>query len=238
MDFARHVGESKWLCETWNYLPQIHRPVADIKLFMPSKALENFRERLKGVEELLDAHGALTRLKNAEAALTAGSQTLQNVAQIVQRLLSAPRPGRPRQVQALNSAGIALLSAHLQGFLVELHAEVAQSTLGGKVQDIDALTSSARMRGNPNKDSITRLFNSIGFSNVLDGISWQRISNVQLIAKLRAFNELRNKIVHGTSVTVKKSDLENYLSIITSLAEKLDEKLRRNVRAITGADPW
>jgi hypothetical protein len=36
---------------------------------MPSQALEDFRERLKEVQQLLDAHSALTRLKNAQAAL-------------------------------------------------------------------------------------------------------------------------------------------------------------------------
>jgi RiboL-PSP-HEPN len=94
------------------------------------------------------------------------------------------------------------------------------------------------MRGNPNEDNITRLFNSIGFSNVLDGISWQRMSNKQLRLKLRALNELRNKIVHGSSVTVKKSALENYFNVFNSFAEKLDEKLRRDVRTLTGTDPW
>src|SRR5215469_10951437 len=95
-------------------------------MFVPSQALQDFRERLKEVQELLEAHSALTGLRNAQAALNAGGQTLQNVAQVVQHLVSAPGRGRPRQVQALNSAGIALLSAHLQGFLVDLHIEVAR----------------------------------------------------------------------------------------------------------------
>src|SRR5262249_40155522 len=112
-------------------------------MFVPSQALQDFRERLKEVQELLEAHCALTGLRNAQAALNAGGQTLQNVAQVVQHLVSAPGRGRPRQVQALNSAGIALLSAHLQGFLVDLHIEVARITLDGKVKDLEALTASA-----------------------------------------------------------------------------------------------
>ena len=55
---------------------------------------------------------------------------------------------------------------------------------------------------------------------------------------MRAFNELRNKIVHGSSETVKKSTLENYFAVFSSFAEKLDEKLRKKVRAVTGANPW
>jgi len=137
---------------------------------MASRALEDFRERLKEVQQLLDAHSALTRLKNAEAALRAAGGQLPAVAEVVQHLVTPPRRGRPREVQALNSAGIALLSAHLQGFL-------ARATLDGKVRDLQALLNSTRMRGNPNEANITRLFNSLGYSDVLGGISWQRMSN-------------------------------------------------------------
>ena len=183
---------------------------------MPSQALLDFRNRLSEVGQLIDAHGALTRLKNAEAALNAGGQTLQNVAAVVQHLVSPPQPGRPPEVQALNSAGIALLSAHLQGFVIDLFVEVAQVTLNGKVKDLAALTDSANTRGNPNEQNIIRLFNSIGYPNVLDTVSWQKMSNKQLRAKLKAFNELRNKIVHGSSETVKKRTLANYLAVLLS----------------------
>ena len=205
---------------------------------MSSQALVDFRERLLEVRQLLDAHGALTRLKNAEAALNAGGQTLQNVAQVVQHLVSPPRPGRPPEVQALNSAGVALLSAHLQGYVVDLFTEVANITLSGKVKDLEALTGVANTRGNPNEQNITRLFNAIGYPDILDGISWQRMSNKQVKAKLKAFNELRNKIVHGSSETVKKRTLANFLAVFTSFAEKFDEKVRREVRSVTGTNPW
>ena len=61
---------------------------------------------------------------------------------------------------------------------------------------------------------------------------------LQMRAKLRAFNELRNSIVHGSSATVKKSTLENYLAVFGSLAEQLDRKLQRQVNTLTGVDPW
>jgi RiboL-PSP-HEPN len=163
---------------------------------------------------------------------------VQGVSEVVQHLVTPPGRGRPREVQALNSAGIALLSAHLQGFLMDLQAEVAHATLDGKVSNFEALLETARMRGNPNQDNITRSFNCLGYSRVLDGISWQRMSNTQLRAKLRAFNELRNSIVHGRRATVKKSVLTNYLAVFRSFAEHLDRKLQREVRALTGADPW
>jgi|SRR5262249_31748860 len=205
---------------------------------MPSKALDDFRERLTEVEQLLDAHDALTRLRNAEAALRDAGSALEGLSGVLDHLVTRPGPGRPREVQALNSAGIALLSAHLQGFLMDLQGEVARATLDGKVSDLEALLETARMRGNPNQDNIMRSFKCLGYSNVLDGISWQRMSNTSLRAKLRAFNELRNSIVHGTSVTVRKSVLKNYLAVFRSFADQLDRKLRREVRALTGADPW
>lgn len=205
---------------------------------MPSQALIDYRQRLDEVRQLIDAHGALTRLKNAEAALNAGGQTLQNVAQVVQHLVSAPRPGRPPEVQALNSAGVALLSAHLQGFVVDLYVEVAKHTLDGKVKNLTAVTTSANTRGNPNEQNITRLFDSIGYPDILDGLSWQRMNNKQLRGKLKALNELRNKIVHGSSETVKKSTLANFLAVFTTFGEKFDAKLRREVRSVIGAQPW
>jgi HEPN superfamily RiboL-PSP-like protein len=203
-----------------------------------SQALDSFQGRMKEVQQLLDAHTALTRLRRAEAALNAGGQTLQGVAQVVQHLVSAPGPGRPREVHALNSAGIALLSAHLQGYVVDLFKEVANETLTGKVRNVVALIEVANTRGNPNEANITQLFQSIGYPRVLDGITWQRMNNNQLRAKLRTFNELRNKIVHGTAGTVKKSALKNYLDVFSNLAERLDGKLRREVRAVIGANPW
>jgi hypothetical protein len=205
---------------------------------MPSQALEDFRERLGEVQQLLDAHGALTRLRNAEAALNAGGQTLQNVAAVVQHLVSAPGAGRPRQVHALNSAGVALLSAHLQGFVTDLFVEVAGHTLAGKVRDLQVLTAAANTRGNPNEQNITRLFESIGYPNILDGITWQGMSNKQVRGKLRSLNELRNSIVHGSSETVQKATVAVYLAVVERLAERLDHKLRGEVRTVTGAAPW
>lgn len=205
---------------------------------MPSNALNDFQVRLAEVRQLLDAHGALTRLKNAQATLNSGGQSLNNVAQVIQQLVSAPRRGRPPEVQALNSAGIALLSAHLQGFVVDIFTEVATTTLTGKVRDLAAVIGSANTHGNPNEQNINRLFNSIGYPNILDGISWQRTNNRRLLAKLKSFNELRNRIVHGRSETVRKSTLENYLATFTTFADRLDQKLFNEVRAVIGSNPW
>ena len=65
-----------------------------------------------------------------------------------------------------------------------------------------------------------------------------RAPTAEMKAKLRALNELRNKIVHGSPQTVAKSTLKNYLAVMRTLAQKVDEKLRREVRRVTGANPW
>jgi len=205
---------------------------------MASQALTDFLKRLDEVQQLVDAHGALVRLKKAEATLHSGGQQLQNVAAVVQHLVSPPGPGRPPEVQALNSAGVALLSAHLQGFFVDLFKEAARTTLDGKVKNLDAVTESTNTRGNPNEQNITRMFKSIGYPNILDDIAWKNMSNRSLRIKLRSFNELRNKIVHGADASVTKAKLTNYLNVLTNFAQKFDGKLFREVRSVTGADPW
>jgi hypothetical protein len=205
---------------------------------MPSQALLDLRVRLGEVQQLLDAHSALIRLRRAEGATAGGIPTLQNIGAFVQNLVTPPGRGRPAEVHALNSAAIALLSAHLQGFVVDLYKEVAVSTLTGKVRDVNAIVETANLRGNPNADNITKLFSSLGYPDILDGMSWQRMSNIQLRNKLQSFNKLRNQIVHGSSGTVTKVQVSNYLQVFTSFAARIDAKMRTQVHAVTGAYPW
>jgi hypothetical protein len=205
---------------------------------MASQALVDFKERTNEVEQLIEAHSALTRLRRAEKAMKSQSQTLQSVATVIQHLVSQPGPGRPQEVHALNNAAIALLSAHLQGFVKDLYEEAASRVLDGKVSDVPSVIKAANTRGNPNEQNITKLFESIGFPDILDGLKWQRMSNKSLRGKLRAFNELRNRIVHSSSERVHKSRVSNYLKVMTHFAEQLDSKLERDIRKLTGHNPW
>ncbi|MGO9566495.1 MAG: HEPN domain-containing protein [Desulfomonilaceae bacterium] len=204
---------------------------------MPSQAFQDFDIRLGEVQQLLDAHNALTRLGKAEASLAAG-QDLQNIATVIQHLVTTPGPGRPTEVYALNSAAIALLSGHLQGFVVDLFREVAGITLSGKIRDVQTLTDTANTRGNPNPDNINKLFGSLGFPKVLDGLAWQKMSNQALLKKLRNFNELRNKIVHGRNERVTKQKVSNHLKVLKNFALHLDRKLRSEVHHVTAEYPW
>lgn len=205
---------------------------------MTSQALADFKERTKEVDQFLEAHAALTRLRRAERALTSQNRTLQNIADVIQHLVSQPGPGRPQEVHALNNAAIALLSAHLQGYIKDVFEEAALGVLDGKVSDVPSVLKAANTRGNPNEQNVVRLFESIGFPDILDGISWRNMSNKRLRSNLRTFNELRNRIVHSSSERVHKSRVANYLRILTNFAEHLDRKLQRDIRNLTGRHPW
>lgn len=205
---------------------------------MSSNALQDFEKRLSEVEQLVEAHGALVRLKRAEDAHSEAAGDLSKIGKVIDALVSAPGVGKPPQVQALNGAAITLLSGHLQGFLTDLHEEASTVLLDDQVSSLESLLEVAPTRGNPSVDNINRLFASIGFAKILDGVSWTGMGNDALKKKLRDFNELRNRIAHGGGETVRKSQVENYMKVWASLAKSLDRKIAREIRKLTGKAPW
>jgi len=211
--------------------------VRDVLWVVSSNALKNFVDRLQEVQQLLDAHTALVQLKKAQALANSGTGMSQ-VLGVIQALVSAPGKGRPPEVQALNAGAIALLSAHLQGFVTDLFQEAARHLLTGHVPDVDALLDAANTRGNPNENNIRRLFASIGFSDVLLGVSWQKVGNKAVRTKLRSFNELRNRIVHGKSEKVHKKQVAIYMSVWRNFAGKLDDRVGSEIVKKTGKAPW
>lgn len=204
---------------------------------MPSNALNNFELRLKEIEQILNAHTALLRFHRAAAAAN-NAGGLANVASVVNHLVATPGPGRPPRIQALNKAAIALLSGHLQGFVTDLYCESASALLTGHVANLKTVTDAAPTRGNPNSDNIRKLFATLGFGDVLDGMCWRNCSNQSAHKRLRDFNELRNKIVHGASIKVAKYQVTSYRRSWSALANWLDEKLRSEIEATTGNSPW
>jgi hypothetical protein len=205
---------------------------------VPSQALSDFEERLSEIDQLIEAHGALTRLRRAEAALEDAGQSLQAVAQVVNALVTPPGVGRPAEVQALNKAAIALLSAHLQGYVEDVFEEVGRALLNGRVPQVDALLMQAPKRGNPNWDNISRLFSALGFPAILDGLSWQGTSNAALKTRLRQLNELRNRIVHGAAESVRKRTVQTYVGFVRQFSARLDRKVAQVYRGLVGQDPW
>ena len=155
---------------------------------MPSQSLTNFLDRIEEVQQLVDAHGALVRFKKAQEAHELAAGDLTKIGDVISALVSEPGAGRPPAVQALNSAAIALLSGHLQGYITDLFEECARRLLDGHVADVSALIEAAPTRGNPNEANIKKLFQGLGFSEILAGLSWKKMSNASLKKHLREFN--------------------------------------------------
>ena len=211
---------------------------------MPSRAFTDLGERLKEIDVLMEAHEALTRLHRAhqflsgEARSTSITKTLNQIAIYLQKLVQDVGRGRPPEVQALSRAAVALLSAHLQGYLVDLHAECARLLFGGKVANVESLITEAPSRGNPTVKNISRLFASLGFEGVLDGIHWRNMSNKSVKARLREINELRNRIVHGAPETVHKVHVTNMLNFVRRFTCQIDNDIRDRMSQLLGGIPW
>jgi hypothetical protein len=203
---------------------------------MPSRALQDFEDRLSDVQQLISAHDALTRLRRAESSLQTVGHELDNIAKVIKHLVTEPGAGRRREVHALNNAGIALLSGNLQGFTVDIFKESAAALLAGHVQSVEAVTEAARTRGNPNPQNIMNMFSTLGFEDIFDGLSWKRMSTTALKKKLQDFNTLRNQIVHGAERRVQKQ--VHHLNVFKNFATKLDAKLQKEIREVTGKRPW
>ena len=100
------------------------------------------------------------------------------------------------------------------------------------------MIDAAYTRGNPNPENIRRLFKTLGFDDIFDGLSWPNMGPAALKKKLQDFNALRNRIVHGTDKRARKQVLTNHLTVFKSFANRLDAKLRVDIRRVTGEHPW
>src|SRR5208337_1533822 len=113
---------------------------------MPSKSQLALNDRLKDVDQLLAAHTALTKFKKAESAAKNLGGGLNQVAAVVNALVQAPGKGKPAEVDAINRAAFVLLCAHFQGFVDDLHKELADKLLTGKVASVDEIVKLAKQR--------------------------------------------------------------------------------------------
>ncbi len=113
-------------------------------------------------------------------------------------------PGAPliidghRVGASINRSCIVMLSALLQTFVEEVFAELSFELL--EIEDDDAKTAYRRSFGrwgNPSDSNVITLFQRLGATDVLEDLSWQRITNQRIRSNLRQLNELRNQIAHG-----------------------------------------
>jgi len=198
-----------------------------------TQALQNLKSRLTEVESILKAHEAMVRFRNLEDGLTQETKNiLGQTLNALQSLVSSVGRGRPKgdQVVPLNRAAIALISSHLQGYISEVFAECAMILLDGKVESVECVINQAPTRGNPNPENIKRLFQCIGFPDILENIHWQKMQNKTVRDKLREIVELRNRIVHGTPEAVQKTKVVNLKIFVERFTKHFDKKLEKATR--------
>lgn len=206
---------------------------------MPSAARVNLNERLNDVDQLLQAHNALTRFKRAENAANRAGGGLQNLAEIIDALVTDPGQGRPAEVSALNRAAFVLLCSHLQGFVDDLHREAATFTLRGKVASIDDVVKLVRPKNaNPHADVIEKMYAGIGIFDLMSVPHWNKCTNMSVKRRLTAYIEERNKIAHGTRLPIHKNKVNQLKSFVVHLADALDSAVAEKVRLFTGTLPW
>lgn len=206
---------------------------------MASEAYGTLDGRMKDIEQLLDAHKALTQFRRARQAAEAASGRLAQISEVIEKLVREPGRGRPTEVDALNRAAMVLLSAHLQGYIEDVYADAARILLEGKVSDIDALIEQAQSHfPNPHAHRIDDLFASIGLPTIMDGLRWRKASNQAIRKRLTEYIRTRNAIAHGTQEPVTKRKVVGFKRFVQLFASNFDEKVANDIQPIIGQEPW
>jgi len=143
------------------------------------------------------------------------------------------------QVDALNRAAIVLLSAHLQGYIEDLHAEAANYLFSSTVRDLNALITEAQGKfSNPHAYRIEQLFCSLGLRKILEELRRQRASNSRIRTRLSKYIEMRNRIAHGSQETIPKKKVQGFKHFVELFADRFDAKVRTVIKDLTGRTPW
>lgn len=206
---------------------------------MPSQARANLNVRLGDVDQLLNAHTAITKFKNAESAAKKLTGDLSQAAKVFTALVTDPGRGKPKEVDALNRAAYVLLTSHLQGFVDDLHREIGLRIIGANAADPEAAVKMlGNNRANPHVNVIDRMFASLGLFDVMEGIGWQNCKNDSVKKRLTTALETRNKIAHGNRQSITKANVQQLKDFVIHLADALDASVRTKSRARLGSYPW
>ncbi len=202
---------------------------------MASNALASLDERLKDIDQLLEAHSALTKFKRAEQSAKNAGADLSKIADVVKKLVTAPGKGRPAEVEAINKAAFVLLMSHFQGFIDDL---AANKLLKGKVADVDELIKLVKPRSaNPHPEIIEQMFSGLGIHDVMSSINWQKTSNKKVKSRLKGYIETRNKIAHGAEVKIMKQKVKQFQQFVNLLSNKIDAAVRASAQKFVGSVP-
>lgn len=202
---------------------------------MPSQSLQRLSTRLKDVEQLLAAHTAIIQLRKAANARQAKADPVD----VLKALVNQPGRGKPKEVDAINRAAYVLTTAHFQGFVEDLHAELGTMLLNGKAADVPGVLKLVFPKGkNPHVDVINQAFSGIGVYELMNKIAWQKCSNESVKKRLKAYLETRNKIAHGTPLPITKKQVSDLKSFVELLADRLDTESAKAAQPLLGKAPW
>lgn len=137
---------------------------------------------------------------------------LQDIDEVLRahQAIRQPGPGAPQIINGarvgsslLRSATL-LISAMLQVSVEEtFKAALVEGFVHYSDEERERYWADAKQSsGNPNPQNINRLFFRIGFNQVLDGLSWRKRANTEVLAVLDRINQVRNRVAHGQPITV------------------------------------
>jgi len=206
---------------------------------MPSQARTNLDSRLNDVDQLLNAHTAITKFRNAKAAAQRLPGDLTQAANVFTALVTDPGRGKPKEVDAINRAAYVLLTSHLQGFVDDLHREVGLLIVGHDATDPNAVVKMlGNNRSNPHVNVIDKMFASLGIYDVMDQLSWRNCTNATVKKRLTTALETRNKIAHGRRERITKANVIQLKGFVVHFADALDAEICQKSQARIGRAPW
>lgn len=219
---------------------RIQIPKIDLKFtIMPSQARKDLNDRLTDIDQILQAHQAITKFKKAEAAANKAGKGIQNIINVVNALVNNPGKGKPSEVASLNRGAFVLICAHFQGFVEDLHKETASYMLAGKVVNIDEVVNLVKPRhSNPHSDVIEKMFSGIGIYDLMKKVHWKKCNNESVRKKISKYIEERNQIAHGKKVTIHKSKVVGFKRFVILLSDQLDAVVGKQINTNTKKEPW
>ena len=205
---------------------------------MPSNAYQRFCSKsLRDVQQLISAHEELCgtgRGKKSGAHLTSSGVVLlcagweAYVEDVVQE--AATKLVDRRKASSLPEQPWDLLDQHVRSYSTGLFdfaknwKDVFRNAVKKRV---------VRFRGPRHVEVRDLVFDVVGHQGLIQ--SWDQGES----QKLDAFVEKRNQIAHGEDIPyVKKSDLENYIRTVSSIALATDNWICDQLKSSVGKRPW
>ena len=137
---------------------------------------------LNDVDELLRAHSLVTGGGPGAPPITNGARVGASLLRAATTMISA---ALQTEIEDVFKKALPLTFDHFDGDERERYWQDCKKSWG-----------------NPNPANVRTLFFRLGFSDALDGLSWQKCNNASVVSTLDAINQVRNRIAHGQPLTV------------------------------------